>query len=296
MQSDVAVMAFFACLLGTAATHQSSLDAHPAPIYSDATQVHLCLGDCNVFPAPMMLRMRGGGDNAVPKGRRRKRKRTRKKKDIFMVDEARPKMSVPVSAQLRRLRGEIKDMKRPEDDSPRFVKDSPDERGQGTERGDREAVFDNPGVDESKQQRQADLRHMAWKAKVKHRKEQAFILKTKLERQRRDARRLQQQYLEPSGHSGPDLQVPMIAGLPLQERFSTPLPRHLLPESAKVPVNVGDSAQDGSEYGLTQKRAPELVGATTASGPDAEQVPSPLLACSPPASTESGARCGMLVR
>jgi hypothetical protein len=228
--------------------------------------------------------MRGGGDgdgdgdgDAGQKERRRKRKRTRKKKEIFVVEDARPKMRVPVSAQLKRLRGEIKDIKRPED-SPGFVKDVPDAdyRRDGPSAGleDRQARGDLQRGADSQQERQLQLRHKAWKAKAKRRKEQAFIQKVKLEKQHREARRLQQKYLEPSGDSSPALHVPMVAGVPLQEEFSTPLPHHLLPKSVKMlerGVEI-DSAQERGRYGMTEQSAPQLVGSSAAGPrPDAVQ-------------------------
>ena len=72
----------------------------------------------------LRLRLRGGadeedgGDNEGHQRRKRKRKRT--KKDIFLQTEPRPRVHIPVSARLKRLRGDVKEMKANDDYEPRF--------------------------------------------------------------------------------------------------------------------------------------------------------------------------------
>jgi hypothetical protein len=205
-----------------------------------------------------VLQLRGGGDDPGRKVRRRKRRH--KQKDIFVDDSSARRKHVPVSAQLKRLRGEIKDIKRPED-APRFVKDS---SVGAVEDGAGEHRRTGPGELSSGtgrlQERQVELRHKAWRAKLKRQKEQAFILKKKLERQRLEVKQLQQQYLRPGG-ALESQQVPMVAGVALQEEFATPLAKHLLPASA-----LTQGRQVGQTSKHTDLEVPEESGTKKSPG------------------------------
>ena len=177
---------------------------------------------CNCLGAirpPMQLRLRGGASengsrNDEHKGRKRKRKRP--KKDIFTPENSRPKIHVPLSARLKRLRGEVKDMKRGDDTEAWFTPETHTGEQGGKESGDREPWTGGQGSLGHGDSR----RYVTWKEKAKRQKQAAFYRKVKIERQRLSATNLahRQGALEEQVGFCP---VPTVGGIMLQEVFGT---------------------------------------------------------------------------